>query len=185
MANFPAIMYVYGLFLFPPYCCLSWMADFKLLKVTMATVDAIAPPPRDAPGSAARYFVLQSDRPQGDRPEGTDRAPNVKDRWFFADALLTFAFSREAAASGRRRSFGNPSWGCFATKKWFRNWEEKSQWKLASVLDSWALKLSCNFLLFPAMCPLSKCIAPLGERILLLGECIFLQFALGFKHYER
>ena len=32
-------------------------------------------------------------------------------------------------------------------------WKNSFLWKLASVLDSWALKPSCNFLRFPAMCP--------------------------------
>ena len=42
-------------------------------------------------------------------------------------------------------------------------------WKLASVLDSWALKPCCNFLRFPAMCP------PPKAAVISAGKCIFLQ----------
>ena len=45
-------------------------------------------------------------------------------------------------------------------------------WRLASVLDSRALKPSCNFLRFPAMCP-PKTVFFCGKVHLSAGKCIF------------
>ena len=64
-------------------------------------------------------------------------------------------------------------------------WQKQLLWKLASALDSWALKPSCNFLRFPAMCPpenrifLQKTAFFCRNVHFSAGKLIFLQFAQG------
>ena len=65
-------------------------------------------------------------------------------------------------------------------------------WKYASVLDSWALKPSCNFLQFPAMCPSKtaffsrKVHVSAGKGFFSAGKGSFLQesaFSIGNKGF--